>query len=185
MNTWRYCTRALASLVLAVCMAVPAFAQETTSGIRGKVIDANGEPVANAEVVIRDDRTGIRRQLATNSSGVFLAARLPVGGPYEITINDTKTVEIPFIELGDTYKLTVNLQQQEAIEEIVTIGQQASIITTAPGPQSNFTFEDINQAVAINRELADVFAIDPRINIDASGGRGIGVNCAGKNPRFN
>ena len=126
MNIWRTCTRAFASLALAAFVMLPAVAQETTSGIRGKVVGADGAPVANAEVVIRDDRTGIRRQLATNESGVFLAARLPVGGPYEITINNTKTVEVPYIELGDTYNLTVNLQQAETIEEIVTIGQQAS-----------------------------------------------------------
>ena len=185
MNIWRTCTRAFASLVLAAFVMLPAVAQETTSGIRGKVVGADGAPVANAEVVIRDDRTGIRRQLATNEAGVFLAARLPVGGPYEITINNTKTVEVPYIELGDTYNLTVNLQEAEAIEEIVTIGQQASLITTAAGPQSNYDFAELNQAVSINRDIKDVYAIDPRINVDGGGDRGIGINCVGKNPRFN
>ncbi len=185
MKTWRTCTRAFATLALAACLAVPAFAQETTSGIRGKVIDSNGAAVANAEIVVLDDRTGIRRQYTTNDSGVFLAGRLPVGGPYQITINSTKSVEVPYIELGDTYNLTVNLQQDAAIEEIVTIGQTASLITTAPGPQSNYDFTEINQAVSINRDIKDVYAIDPRINVDGGGDRGIGINCVGKSPRFN
>ena len=185
MNIWRTCTRAFASLVLATVIALPAVAQETTSGIRGKVVDENGAPVANAEVVIRDDRTGIRRQFATNSSGVFLAARLPVGGPYEITINNTKSVVVPFIELGDTYNLTVNLQEAAAIEEIVAIGQAAQMIDTAPGPQANFDFAEINSAVAFERDIKDVYSIDPRINLDGSASRGTEVNCAGKHPRFN
>ena len=185
MNTWRTCTRAFATLALAAFMVLPAVAQETTSGIRGKVIDENGAPVANADVVIRDDRTGIRRQFATNSSGVFLAARLPVGGPYEITINSTKTVQVPYIELGDTYNLSINLQEGAAIEEIVAIGQAAQMIDTAPGPQANFDFQEINSAVAFERDIKDVYAIDPRINLDGGPSRGTEVNCAGKHPRFN
>ncbi|MDJ0916888.1 MAG: TonB-dependent receptor [Woeseiaceae bacterium] len=185
MNTWRTCTRAVATLALAAFMVLPAIAQETTSGIRGKVIDDSGAPVASAEVVIRDDRTGIRRQFTTNSSGVFLAARLPVGGPYEITINNTKSVVVPFIELGDTYNLTVNLQEAAAIEEIVAIGQAAQMIDTAPGPQANFDFAEINSAVAFERDIKDVYSIDPRINLDGGASRGTEVNCAGKHPRFN
>ncbi len=177
--------RAAASFLLIGLMAMPAAAQETSSEIRGRVIDANGAPVANAEVTIRDTRTGINRELETNDRGIFLAARLPVGGPYEVIVNNNKSVEVPYISLGDTFNLTINLQEDAAIEEIVAVGQAATLVDTAPGPQANFDFAEINSAVAFERDIKDVYSIDPRINLDGGPSRGTEVNCAGKHPRFN
>jgi len=39
-------------------------------------------------------RTGVERNYQSNATGTFLAARLPVGGPYLVTINNTQSVEV-------------------------------------------------------------------------------------------
>ena len=100
--------------LFAVCLlafsAVTAVAQETTSAIRGRILDNAGEPVPNAAIVVQDLRTGVTRQYSTNNAGTFLATNLPVGGPYQVTVNEVKSVVIDYISLGDTYNLSVNLQ---------------------------------------------------------------------------
>ena len=77
------------ALLLAVLAVVPVagFAQETTSAIRGKVVDATGSVVAGASVEVVDERTGVSRSLTTNNTGSFYAAKLPVGGPYRVTVS--------------------------------------------------------------------------------------------------
>ncbi|HNP37556.1 MAG TPA: TonB-dependent receptor [Woeseiaceae bacterium] len=179
--------RAAASiLAFALLLAVPVAgnAQETTSSIRGKVVDPNGNPVANATVVVEDLRSGSSRAYTSSDNGLFLASRLLPGGPYRVTVNNEKTVDVPLISVGDTYNLIVNMQADEQIEEIVAIGQAGNMAEVASGPSATFSLEDLEGSVAFNRDISDVYGIDPRLMID-NDEDGFGVNCAGKHPRFN
>ncbi len=168
----------LVSLAALLVLPVLAQAQDTASAIRGRVLDSTGAPVSGASVLVEDLRSGNARTFETNESGTFLAGRLPVGGPYRVTIDGTTSVDIPTIGLGDTYSLKVEMP--EIIEEVVTIGQQQSVIETAVGPSATFSFQEMDSAVAFNRDIKDVYTIDPRLNLD-----GVAINCAGKHPRFN
>lgn len=170
--------------ILLLTLPVAGNAQETTASIRGKILDPNGNPLANASVVVEDTRSGSVRNFMSNADGTFLATRLLPGGPYEVTVNNVKTVEVPQIILGDTYSLIINLQQQEEIEEIITVGQAADLVEVAAGPAATFNLEDLENAVSFNRDISDVYSIDPRLFID-NDEDGFGVNCVGKHPRFN
>ncbi len=184
-SSWRRkMTQSMALAALLFTLPVAGFAQETTSNIRGKVLDPAGNPVANASVVVRDTRSGAERMTTSGSDGTFFATRLLPGGPYKVTVNSVKTVEVPLISVGDTYNLTVNLQTEAEIEEIVTIGQAAEIAEVAAGPAATFSLGDLENAVSFSRDISDVYGIDPRMMID-NDEDGFGVNCAGKHPRFN
>jgi len=176
---------AIAVFAAAMLLAVPVAgnAQDTTAAIRGKILDPSGAPVAGASVVVEDMRSGVTRTYTTSGGGIFLATRLLPGGPYKVTVNGTKTVDVASIDLGDTYGLTVNLQTEAAIEEIITIGQTADFVQTASGPAATFTIQDIENAVAFSRDISDVYEIDPRLMVD-NDEDGFSLNCAGKHPRF-
>ena len=183
--SWRRkMTQCVALATLLFTIPVAGFAQETTSSIRGKVLDPSGNPVADATVVVEDTRTSSERTVTSGNDGTFFATRLLPGGPYRVTVNGVKTVEVPLISVGDTYNLTVNLQSEAEIEEIVTIGQAAEIVEVAAGPAATFSLGDIENAVSFSRDISDVYGIDPRMMID-NDEDGFGVNCAGKHPRFN
>ena len=58
------------SLGLIVALAAaPAFAQSTSAGVGGTVIDSGGQPVPNAEVVIRHVESGTVSRVTTDESG--------------------------------------------------------------------------------------------------------------------
>jgi hypothetical protein len=173
----RFITRLL-PIAAVLLLPLLAQAQDTASAMRGRVLDESGNPLGGASVVVLDMRTGNDRSFQTNASGTFLATNLPVGGPYRVTVNGTQSVDVASIGLGDTYNLTISMGEE--IEEIVTFGQQSQMVETAPGPSATFSFEDMDSAVAFNRDIKDVYAIDPRLNLD-----GFQINCAGKHPRFN
>ena len=107
--------------VLMLAIPLTSVAQVTTATIRGQVNDYSGAAAAGAAVIVEDLRTGIDHAYTTNASGVFLATRLPAGGPYRITVDGTKAVEIPSIALADTYNITINLQTAAEVEEIIVI----------------------------------------------------------------
>ena len=125
----------IACLLLALA-PLAAMAQTTSSSIKGNIFDSSGNVVQGATVLVEDMRTGVSRSYQSNDSGAFLAARLPVGGPYKVTVNGVKEVVVDSIALGDVYNLTINLQTGSAMEEVVVVGQTAALIDTAAGPSA-------------------------------------------------
>ncbi|XOV88426.1 MAG: TonB-dependent receptor domain-containing protein [Pseudomonadota bacterium] len=156
----------------------------TTSSIRGKVVTGNGASVAGASVLVEDQRTGSSRTYTTNSVGTFLASNLPVGGPYKITVNGNQTVTVDSIALGDIYNLTITTGGSAPMEEVVVYGESNQFVDVAAGPSASFSEADLRDAPAFNRDIAEVFTIDPRVNLDNEDD-GFAINCGGKHPRFN
>jgi hypothetical protein len=171
-------------LPLAAILLLPAFAQaqETGGAMRGRILDQEGNPVAGATVVLTDKRTNASRTFTTNATGTFLAANLPVGGPYLVSVDGTEQAQVSSIGLGDTYNLSITVR--DAMEEIVTIGKAEEIVETAIGPAATFGLRDLDAAVAFERDIKEVYAVDPRMSLDFDG-RGTQTNCMGKHPRFN
>ncbi|MFN3163794.1 MAG: carboxypeptidase regulatory-like domain-containing protein [Pseudohongiellaceae bacterium] len=171
------------SMLAAMGFSAQVAAQDTSSAIRGRLVDANGNPMANATIVVEDSRTGATRTLQSNDTGTFYATNLPVGGPYTVRINNQRTVTIDTIELGDTYNLTVDMGASQ-VEEIIVLGQANTLVDVAAGPSATFGSFDLDTAVAYNRDIRDVYSLDPRFNLDGDA-RDAQTNCIGKHPRFN
>jgi len=174
----------LAAVFLLLLAPVAGFAQETTSSIRGNVLDHTGTPVVGTEVVVVDTRTGVRRAVTTNPSGVFLATNLAVGGPYTVTVKGAEPVLVDSIVLGDIYTLSISLEAPSAMEEVVVTGTVSEVVETAAGPAATYSNFDLETLVAFTRDIVEVYSIDPRLNLDNEDD-GYAVNCAGKHPRFN
>ncbi|MFQ3244178.1 MAG: putative Zn-binding protein involved in type VI secretion [Arenicella sp.] len=162
-------------------------AQSTTSSIRGKLLDTAGNPVANAEVVVTDQRTGSQRRVSSNNRGTFFASNLQVGGPFVVSVDNVDSAVVNNISLGDAYQLTIEnvgaVVADGSLEEVIVTGK-AVAADISSGPSAVFSLDVLESAVAFNRDIKDVFSNDPRINLDDPS-RGSAVNCGGKNPRFN
>lgn len=169
------------AVLLALGFSAELSAQDTTSAIRGKLLDQSGNPLANASVVVLDARTGNSRTLESNNVGTFYASGLAVGGPYAITINGAKTVTVDSIELGDIYNLTVNFDSAPNIEEVLVLGETNNLVDVAAGPSATFGAFELQTSVSYDRDIKDVYIIDPRFNLDGDSQ----INCVGKHPRFN
>ena len=172
----------VSSIVVGLGLAsASVLAQDTTSAIRGSITGADGNPQANTTIVIEDTRTGSRRVLESNANGAFYATNLPVGGPYRVTVDGEQSVIVNSIALGDIYSLDLQLGNQQAVEEVLVLGQSGAFVDVASGPASTFSTFDMNTAVAFDRDIKDVFMYDPRMNLDTNSA----INCVGKHPRFN
>lgn len=174
----------LIALALFLLSPVTSIAQTTTSSIRGGLVDQNGAPVSGTAVVITDTRNGARREFTSNASGTFLATNLPVGGPYVVTVTGAEPVTIDSISLGDVFALTISLTTTSTMEEVVVTGQSTEVVETTTGPTATFSSFELDTSVAISRDITEVYALDPRLNVDNEDD-GYAVNCAGKHPRFN
>lgn len=173
-----------ASVSLACGLAAPAYAQETSSAIRGVVEGPNG-PIAGATVVVVHEPSGTTLSTTTNNDGSFAANGLRVGGPFTVTIDaagfETSQVNEVYLQAGLPQRLPIKL---EAAREIVVTG--ASIqpkIALSDGPTTALGRAEIESAASINRDIRDLARRDPLATIDLTNSRTIEI--AGNNGRLN
>ena len=179
----------VAAIVL-VAPAVPAFAQETTSQIRGTVT-AGGAPVSGATVAAIDVASGTRTTATTGADGNFSFPGLRPGGPYTVEVTSAqgnKSVTDIFTVLQQTYVVPVEIAAaSDAGDIIVTASRIRGAGTNSDGPQTVLTQTDVSKVASVNRDIRDIQRRDPFATLDLSnsGDRGGAVSFAGVNPRFN
>jgi len=176
------------ALAITLSLSSAAYAQVTTSSIRGVVTDNAGAPVSGATAIIRHTPTGTVSTAITNQAGVYSARNLRVGGPYTVTISgadfETKTIEDIFIGVDDTFPLDVTVGAGSG-DEIIVIGTVTTQDYLDTGLSSNFNLEELNNVASIGRDIADVAELDPFATINTQSGGAKELTIAGANNRFN
>ncbi len=184
MNLRFYLAASVAGLSLATAIATPAFAQETTSAVRGTV-EADGAPVAGAQVVVTHEPSGTVFRTTTDASGNFSANGLRVGGPFNVSVDapgyeNTRVTEL-YLQAGQPFRLPITLQSANDI--IVTAGSLGGALETSTGPITALGRDDIEGVASINRDIRDLARRDPFVTIDLSNSRALEI--AGNNGRLN
>ncbi|MBU7578922.1 MAG: TonB-dependent receptor [Porphyrobacter sp.] len=176
----------IVSLAATTTIATPAFAQETTSSVRGDVVDQNGNPIAGATVTVTHVPSGTKSTQTTDAAGGFNAAGLRLGGPFTVEVNaggfESVTQEIGFLSAGQAQRISVALAEQGQTI-VVTGARQRSAITLSTGAATVLTARDIAGVANINRDVRNLAARDPLVTLDATNNGAISI--AGQNNRFN
>jgi hypothetical protein len=173
------------TVAIAACIAAPAaFAQETTSSIRGVVSGETG-PVSGAEVTITHEPSGTVSNTSSNPDGTFSASGLRVGGPFSVRVvaagySDTTITDIQ-LTAGQPLRLPIDLVG--AGQEIVVTAQSSGATELSPGPITSLNREDIEGVASVSRDIRDIVRRDPFATIDPGQSRGVMI--AGQNARLN
>src|ERR1700676_1127682 len=129
--------------------SVPVRAQVSGATLSGLIADPSGSAVANATVSIRNQGTGVEREVATNSDGFYSAPNL-LPGNYEVTVTATGFSKV--VQKGIT--LTVGAQQALNLSlKVGTVTQTMEVTSEALSVQT--TSSTISATVESNtvREL--------------------------------
>ena len=73
----------LGAALVCLLSCAPAFAQQTTGNVTGRVLDPQGAAIPGATVTARNAQTGFTRSETSDAEGVYRIGALPVG-TYEI-----------------------------------------------------------------------------------------------------
>ena len=177
------------SLAIALT-AAPAFAQNTTSAIGGRITSTDGKAVAGAAVTITHKDSGSVSNAMTDADGRYSARGLRAGGPYLVTITKdgrTEKRDGVFLTLAETAALDVKLSTgTQAIETIVVTGQAGGsdkFSNSAIGAGTSIGRDQINALASLQRNLQDYARTDPRISqTDKERGE---ISVGGQNTRYN
>ncbi|AHX12307.1 Oar protein [Dyella jiangningensis] len=188
---------ALRSKLLPVAIATllataPAMAQDTSSSISGRVVDANGQPVAGATVQIVHAPSGTTKSTTTDASGRYSAQGLRVGGPFDVKVSKDGTQseqDNVYLQLAtDTaVNVTMGAAQQAAtnLGAVTVTGLVAAQTFNADnkGLSTNVSGRDLKMVPTPSRSIQDVARLDPRITITDRGDGSI--SAMGMNSRYN
>ena len=178
------------ALSLALAASAPAFAQQTSAAVGGRVTEESGAPVAGAEVTILHAESGTTSRTTTDANGRYSARGLRVGGPYLITIEKDGQIDVQqdvYLQLGDANSVNATLDSTATLEtvEVVGSGGGAYDVFTPEkmGSGINVTREQIEALPSIARDIQDYVRLDPRVaQTDKERGE---ISAGGQNTRFN
>ena len=181
---------AIASLLA----AAPVLAQtKTSSSVSGQIVDASGQPVANATVQIVHEPSGTTKVVTTDSDGRYQAQGLRVGGPFDIKASKGETE-------ADQDNVYLQLAQESAINLVlggasaqnatnlggVTVSASALAQTFSPdskGISTNVSAREIDATPTPDRSIQNIVRLDPRIVVtDRAAGS---FSAIGQNSRYN
>jgi len=184
---------AVATIVPVALISNDVAAQAITSSISGTVLTADGQPAAGAAATVTDSRDGRVQRATADARGIIHFRSVSPGGPYTVRVSregsEPLVITDMYTNVAGTSSFTVTLTEaDEAIEEIVTTAAQIQTITTASGPSSSFSLEEITDMPSTQRQIRDVIRVDPRISIGETGDGGDqsgAISCLGGSSRTN
>ena len=183
-------TMRLLPLMLSSLFAVSgAYAQNTSSALNGRVVDAAGQPVTGATVQILHVPSGTVSNVTTNAEGRYQAQGLRVGGPYRVVANKegvTTTMDDVYLRLAET--ATVNLAESVVQGQLDTITVTANALSETfsadnKGSGTNLSQRDLIAMPQPDRSIQNVVRADPRIVISDRDRGSFSAN--GQNFRYN
>ena len=181
-------TQIALSLSIALA-AAPAFAQNTTSAIGGRISVTDGKPAAGAVVTIVHAESGSSTNVVTDAEGRYVQRGLRVGGPYTITITKdgvSEKREGVYINLAETANVdaTLGAPAMQTVTIAGTAGGRSEIFSkTSMGTGTSISATQLQAQGSINRNLQDYARADPRV-AQTDKGRGE-MSVAGQNSRYN
>ncbi len=174
------------SAAIAIVVAAPALAQNTTAAMGGRVSSVDGKPVAGATVSIVHRESGSTSTLVTDAEGRYAARGLRVGGPYVITVvkgSDKDVRDEVYLQLAENQTVDLTLGGATLNAVVVTGAANSKFSSSSMGAGTNIGRKEIDAFASIGRNLQDYARTDPRLaQTDKERGE---ISAGGQNSRYN
>ncbi len=156
----------LAGVVLLATLAAWSQTPDTAI-VQGLILDASGATVDNADVVLLNTDTGVRRAAHTGRDGRYNIAGLPLTGRYQLTITKDgfSTEQRSGLELRANESATVNatLQPQGGHSNIKVIGTVQGIRSDTPQLETRLDLGKIENTPVLGRKITTLPLLDAAV----------------------
>lgn len=167
--------RLLTALFLTLCLGFPAFSQNITGSIIGRVTDGTGAAVPRAAVLIQNEGTGRQFETAADESGAYSIPNL-FAGEYSVKVSKEGfgTVEVHHIQLlaSQTLRQDATLTVGEVRQSVDITASAALIHTEDQVIGGSINNQQLSQLPLASRSIDGLIQLAP------------GVSTSGSNPRI-
>lgn len=168
----------LTTLALTLLVGLSAFAQVTTSSIKGAITDETNAALPGANVIAIHTPTGTKYGAATNIDGRFNLVNLRVGGPYVVTVSyigyKEQTFSDVYLTLGKTETLSLSLTpDSEQLDAVVITANSSTRVfgSDRTGAETNVGQRDLRRLPTISRSASDFTRLEPTASAGSFAGR--------------
>jgi hypothetical protein len=182
-NCWRKATLLLCALALALAPGQARAQGAVTGAISGRVTSAEGEPIAGAQVTVRNQAIGLTRTAVTREDGRYRVPQLPVGGPYTVgatAIGRAAGTQGGLqVTLGQDVRVDLTLAAQAVLLEGVTVSATSAspiLSSSNQGLTTSISDSAITRLPTLNRNFTDFVRLAPQVSQTGNGLSGGGVN---------
>jgi hypothetical protein len=152
-------------LVISLCI-IPAFSQEVSAGITGRVTDPSGGAIVGATVIAKDQQRGTEWPTKTNEDGIYAFPRIPIG-TYELRVENPgfKTYSQPNItlELNQRARIDVTMQVGAVTESVSVTAEGAILQTETTQVGSVISPQTIVNTPLISRNIISLTLLSPGV----------------------
>jgi carboxypeptidase family protein len=158
----------LAVFALAFCLmgSGPLQAQTVTGTILGNVEDPSGAAVANAQITVSNQDTGVARTAASNSDGVYnIPSLLPGKYTVEARAAGFSPAQVKDVELsvGSDTRVDLKLQVGQVTQQ-VTVTEAIPTVQTTSSEVSQVVTQDLIQQIPLNaRDIQQLAVVNPGV----------------------
>jgi len=162
-------------LAFTICVSAEVLAQDTAS-VTGSVTDPSGAAVPNAQVTVTNPQKGVTRTAATNGSGDYLFAALPIG-PYDliVTAPGFKKYEAKgvILRVAQQARADVSLQVGATKETVEVQGENvAQVETQSSEVAGTITGKEISQLQLNGRVFTQLVTLTPGVSSQTGSSEG-------------
>ncbi len=155
------------ALISAAGMVSGAYAQTGTAGLRGHVYGAQGEPVNDVQVMLRDPASGFFRGALTNTDGFYNIAAVPPG-TYGVRVQrigfspQDRTVRLQ-VGANATVDFTLGTATVQLAKVAVTTTTAPTLDIRSTEVATNVTTQQIQDLPQGNRNFLDFATLAPGV----------------------
>ncbi|WP_289045230.1 carboxypeptidase regulatory-like domain-containing protein [uncultured Olleya sp.] len=163
--------------IILILFTVFAYAQVTTSNIKGLIMDDANVHLFGANIVAVHGPTGTKYGAISNVDGRYNLLNLRIGGPYKVTVSyvgfEDKVFENVFLTLGKTTNIdAVMSTSEESLDEVVITGSSSGTFgSDRTGAETSVGKRELTTLPTISRSAADFTRLEPSASGNSFGGR--------------
>ncbi|MGB7282036.1 MAG: carboxypeptidase-like regulatory domain-containing protein, partial [Candidatus Acidiferrum sp.] len=153
----------LALLLFSLALGGLAHAQSTAS-LNGTVTDPTGAAVPNAQVVAKNEATGVETKTATDDAGAYLFPSLPIGTySIEVTAPSFQMAVVTDLKLQVATAITQNIRLKVGeVSEHVTITAEPALVESTTTSVGQVINDKTVQEIPLNgRHFVDLSLLTP------------------------
>jgi hypothetical protein len=166
------------TILMLIIFSQLAVQAQTTGDITGTVTDPSGAVVPGANVIVRNNATGVERTTTTNDRGVFILTALQPGS-YSVIVEGSgfKRALAPnvVIEVAQTAQVTIALEVGLADQTVTVTAAQDVVNTTTPSLTNTIDTRQVQDLPLPSRNPLELAGLQAGIAVTGDNVRGSSI----------